>query len=309
MRLERLKFFLAVAETGSFTEAAERLYATQSAVSKQVIALEKELGVSLFNRSRRRASLTEPGQIVYAYARDITKNCEDMQAAVQTYCRSAGSVLSVASIPVMGQYGITELVGNFRKNYPGIAMSVGELEGGEILSALEQGRYELAFMRAEQLPAFEYECLPLTHDVLSALLPESHPLAGEKQISLSQLKDEPFLLLNEGTLLNRMCIDACRRCGFTPHVAYTGTRNENIAELVAMGMGVSLVMEKFYLRLRPAGVCCIPLEERVTSTIALVRLKKHRPTHAADLFWAFVQDNCIRPSNDCGDAPRSAPLP
>lgn len=295
MRLERLNYFLAVAETGSFTEAAERLYTTQSAVSKQILALEKELGVSLFDRSRRGAALTEPGQIVYSYARGITESCDKMQAAVQAYRRSAGGVLSVASIPVMGQYGITELVGNFRRSYPGVTMSVGELEGSEILSALEQGRYELAFMRAEQLPPSGYECLPLAHDVLAALLPESHPLAGEKQISLSQLKDEPFLLLNEGTLLHRMCVDACRRSGFTPRVAYTGTRNENIAELVAMGMGVSLVMEKFYLRLRPAGVRCVPLEERITSTIALVRPQKRRPTHASALFWAYVRENGVRP--------------
>lgn len=309
MRLERLKYFLTVAEMGSFSEAAEHLYTTQSAVSKQVIALEKELGVSLFDRSRRKVTLTEPGQIVYSYARGISESCDKMFSAVQAYRRSAGGVLSVASIPVMSQYGITELVGNFRKSYPGITMSVGELEGSEILTALEEGRYEMAFMRAEQLPASGYECFPLTHDVLAALLPESHPLTSEKQISLSCLKDEPFLLLNEGTLLHRMCVEACRRCGFTPRVAYTGTRNENIAELVAMGMGVSLVMEKFYLRLRPSGVRCIPLKEHVSSTIALVRLQKHRPSHAAALFWSYVQDACIHPENTGRGAPCSGLSP
>ena len=290
MRLERLKYFLTVAETGSFSEAAERLYTTQSAVSKQVIALEKELGVSLFDRSRRRVILTEPGQIVFSHAQGIAESCDKMFSAVQAYCRRTGGVLSVASIPVMGQYGITELVGGFRKSHPGITMSVGELESSEILAALEQGRYEMAFMRAEQLPDAGYECLPLAFDILAALLPESHPLADEKQISLSLLKDEPFLLLNEGTLLHKMCVDACRRCGFTPRIAYTGTRNENIAELAALGMGVSLVMEKFYLYARPAGVRCIPLEEHITSTIALVRLQKHRPTDAACLFWAYIRD-------------------
>lgn len=290
MRLERLKYFLAVAQAGSFSEAAVRLYTTQSAVSKQVIALEKELGVSLFDRSRRRVVLTEPGQIVFSHAQEITQRCDAMVSAVQAYCRGAGGVLSIASIPVMGQYGITDLVGRFRKSHPGITMSVGELEGSEILTALEQGRYEMAFMRAEQLPPSGYEFLPLTHDVLDALLPASHPLASEKQISLSALKNEPFLLLNEGTLLHKICVDACRRCGFMPRIAYTGTRNENIAELVSMGMGVSLVMEKFYLHLRPAGVRCIPLEEPIASTIALVRLQNRRLTEAAALFWAFVRD-------------------
>lgn len=305
MRIERLKYFLAVAEAGSFSEAAERLYTTQSAVSKQIIALEKELGVSLFDRSRRRVVLTEPGQIVFSHAQGIAESCDNMFSAVQAYCRSTGGVLSVASIPVMSQYGITELVGRFRTSHPSITMSVGELEGSEILTALEQGRYEMAFMRAEQLPATGYESLPLTHDVLAALLPESHPLAGKKRLSLSQLKDEPFLLLNEGTLLHKMCVDACQRCGFTPRTAYTGTRNENIAELVAMGMGVSLIMEKFYLHLRPAGVRCIPLEEQITSTIALVRLQKRRLTDAAGLFWAYIRDAHVCSENAGCSAPRS----
>lgn len=289
MRLERFKYFLAVAQAESFSGAAEALYTTQSAVSKQVIALEKELGVTLFDRTRRRVSLTEQGKLVLPYAKTVVGQCNALFGALREHKRTEKEGFSIASIPVMRQYGITDLVGRFRIEYPHITMSVGELEGAEVLAALEQGKYDMAFMRAEQLPASGYEYLPLADDVLAALLPENHPLTGEACISLAQLKEEPFLLLNEGTLLNKMCVEACRRSGFTPHVAYTGTRNENIAELVAMGMGVSLVMEKFYLHLRPNGVRCIPLEEHVESTIALVRLKKRRLSDAAGQFWTYVK--------------------
>lgn len=293
MRLERLKYFLTVAETGSFSAAAEQLYTTQSAVSKHVIALEKELGFTLFDRTHRKVALTKQGQIIYDYAQDIVDRCDEMFAALQAYERNAEGELTIASIPVMGQYGITELVGYFRANYPNVAMSVGELEGSEILNALEHGKYDMAFMRTEQLSAYEYECLPLKRDVLTALLPENHPLADAKEISLSQLKDEAFLLLNEGTLLHRLCVDACLAGGFSPRVTYTGTRNENIARLVAMGMGVSLVMEQFYQYHQPAGVRCVPLKEQVESTIALVRLKTHAMNDAANAFWNYVRSSSV----------------
>lgn len=289
MHLDRLRYFLAVADAGSFSAAAEQLYTTQSAVSKQVIALEKELGTTLFDRSRRKVELTEQGQLVLPYARSITEQCGELRSQLQIHHRHEGDTLPVASIPVMGQYGITDLIGQFRREHPEVALSVGELEGSEILSALEQGRYDLAFMRIEQLSDNGYEYLPLAEDVLVALLPEDHLLAGENSISLKQLKEEPFLLLNEGTLLHRMCVDACRRSGFLPRIAYTGTRNENISELVAMGMGVSLVMERFCLHFRPSGVRWVALKEQVTSTIALVRPQKRQNTAAVDLFWKSIQ--------------------
>ena len=291
VRLDRLKYFLTVAEIGNFSGAAEKMYTTQSAVSKQVIALEKEVGATLFDRSHRKVVLTEQGEIVYTYANEVIKQCDAMFAALEEHRNSTGGALSIASIPVMRQYGITDLVGNFRKKCPNVTMSVGELEGSEILNALERGKYDMAFMRIEQLPAGGYEYIPLSQDILMALLPGNHPLSGEDKISLAQLEREPFLLLNEGTLLHRMCLDACRRCGFVPSVTYTGTRNENIAELVAMGMGVSLVMEQFYLRVQPQGVCCVPLKEHVTSTIALVRPKGIVLSGAAELFWESVRNS------------------
>lgn len=289
MRLERLDCFLTVAETGSFSAAAEKLYTTQSAVSKQVIALERELEVVLFERTKRRAILTRQGEIVREYAENMRKTHQNMLFALRKEREPEGGKVSIASIPVMRQYGIIDLMGCFRKENSGIVMSVGEMEGGEILSALEQRRYDMAFFRLEQLADPAYETIPLAEDVLTALLPEQHELAGEKSISLSQLKDEPFLLLNEGTLLHGMCIDACRRSGFVPRIEYTGTRNENIAELVAMGMGVSLVMEKFYLHLRPKGVRCIPLKDRFVSTVGLVRAKKEQHSGAANAFWSYVK--------------------
>lgn len=291
MRLERLNYFISVVQAGSFSAAAEKLYTTQSAVSKQVLALERELGVLLFDRSHRKVELTASGEIVYKHAIRLMSDSQEMYDELKMHREKGEERILLASIPVMQQYGITELVGRFRRENPSIAMSVGELEGGELLSALEQRRYDMAFVRLEQIPETDYEKMPFAEDVLTALLPEGHTLAGESEILLEQLKNEPFLLLNEGTLLHGMCVSACRQSGFVPQIAYTGTRNENIAELVAMGMGVSLVMEQFYLHVKPEGVRCVPLKNQITSTIGLVRHKSKVHTGAAEQFWNYVKLN------------------
>lgn len=289
MQVNRLKYFVAVADQGNFSAAAEKLYTTQSAVSKQVMALERELGVTLFDRTHRRVILTKQGQVVLQYAEQILADYGEMIAELRDVQEQEGGKLSIASIPVMRQYGITDLVGRFRRENIDVVMSVGEMEGNEILPAMKNGGYDMAFLRLEQMEDPSFESIPLTEDVLTALLPENHKLAGEREISLAELKEEPFLLLNEGTLLRGMCVDACRQSGFTPVVAYSGTRNENIAELVAMGMGVSLVMEKFYQQFKPEGVCCIPLKEHFVSTIGLVRVKKKVHSEANERFWNYVQ--------------------
>ncbi len=290
MQLNRLKFFLAVAQQGSFSAAAEKLYTTQSAVSKQIMALERELELTLFDRAHRRVVLTKQGEVVLRHAERILDDYREMLVELREVNVREGDKLSIASIPVMRQYGITELVGSFRKDNSDIIMSVGEMEGGEILPAMNNGEYDMAFLRLEQVRDSAYESIPLTKDVLTALLPENHKLACENEISLAQLSEEPFLLLNEGTLLRGMCVDACQRSGFMPVVAYSGTRNENIAELVAMGMGVSLVMEKFYRHLKPKGVCCVPLKERFVSTIGLVRAKKKEHSESSERFWNYVRN-------------------
>ncbi len=289
VHVNRLKYLITVAEQGNFSAAAEALYTTQSAVSKQIMALERELDVPLFDRSHRRVTLTKQGEIVLRHAKQILTDYRGMLTELHEMQEQEGGKLSIASIPVMRQYGITELVGRFRRENTDIAMSLGEMEGNEVLPAMENGEYDMAFLRLEQMTDPSYESIPLAEDELTVLLPENHRLAEESVLSLAQLKNEPFLLLNEGTLLRGLCIDACRRSGFIPTVAYSGTRNENIAELVAMGMGVSLVMERFYRHLKPEGVRCISLKERIISTIGLVRERKNTHSEACERFWNYVK--------------------
>lgn len=289
MRIERFQCFLSVVNTGSFSSAAEQLYTTQSAVSKQILALERELGVVLFDRTHRQVELTSYGQIIYKHAQRLVRDSQQMYDELNEIRGRMEDKVFLATIPVMQQYGITELIGRFQKDHPMIRLNVVEMEGAEVFSNLEQRKFDLAFVRLERYQLADYDVLPYAQDRLMVLLPEKHPLSCLECIPLERLKDEDFLLLNEGTLLHGTCIHACRQCGFEPQIAYTGTRNENIAELVAMGMGVSLVMEQFYFHVKPKGVCCVPLETPIVSTIGFVRHRSKDYPSAVQILWNYVK--------------------
>ncbi len=290
MNILRLKYLIAVKVSGSFSEAAEILFTTQSTVSKQIIALERELNVQLIDRTKRRIELTKQGEVVLKYAQSIIDDYNSMITDLSFFEHYNGGNLSIASIPVMAQYNITSMVADFRQLYPFINMFVDEREGRDIGPALESRQYDLAFMREETLDS-DYESIILCKDCFVAVLPMDHPLSEEKEISLDQLEDDTFLLLNKGTLLYKSCISACEKAGFTPNVTYTGTRMENIVELVGKDMGVSLMMNQAVSYIHCDNIVIVPLKEHIVSHISLVRLRKKQMTTAAKTFWDYVKAN------------------
>lgn len=291
MQIEHIKTFLAVTICGSFVEAANSLYTTQATVSKRIMSLEKELDVQLFDRSRRTVALTETGELFLQYAERFLVLYNEMHASFDVQRIKQKSSLCVGAIPVMAQYGITAVITAFRKDNPNIQMTLDEREASDLLPALDHGQYEMVFLRSEGLvQSNRYQFFNVDSDRLTAVLPITHPLARNASVSLTALKDDDFLLLEKRTALLDMCMNACQQVGFTPHVVYSGTRIENIIDMVGQGMGISLLMEKPARFVSNKNVMLMPLEEAVTSYIALVRLRKSKPSHAAEMFWSHARN-------------------
>lgn len=288
MDIEKLKYFLAVAYEESFSEAAEYQHTTQSVVSKQVIALEKELNTKLFDRSKRRIVLTPEGRAILQYAQRVVDEYNALIGVLEGLEKSGAGTLTIASIPMMVQYGITDLIAEFAKREPGVNVQIGEREASYIPVRLENGEYELAFLRKELHEMSLYDYKELFHDKMVAVLPKSHALANHERISLTQLQNDSFLLLNQETRMYNHCIGICENLGFIPRVSYSGKRVENIIGLVGSDMGVSMLMEKAANYFKNDRVVVVPLEEDIQSCIVLTRVKNRRLSRAAQGFWDFV---------------------
>src|SRR4030042_517058 len=156
METRQIQYFLSVVDTGSFSAAADEHYISQSSLSKMIIALEKELGVSLFDRSKRIVFLTPAGEAFLGHARKLDATYKAMMVELDGY-KSTPDSFSIATIPVLTQYGITTLLAQFRDSHPNIRFSLDEIDGLNILPTLDEHRFDLAFTRHNYLNYDLYE--------------------------------------------------------------------------------------------------------------------------------------------------------
>ena len=290
MNIQRLEYFLDLVETCNYTETAERLYTTQSNVSKQIIALEKELNIHLFDRSSRRIHLTDAGKKLIPYAKKMLADYAELKQALIPFTDTVGSKLRICAIPVMAQYHITELIAKFHLMHPLIQLQVSEMESIHLKNELDEGHCDIGYMRIFDLDTNKYEKLTHVKDRFVAVLPKTHPLSELKEVPLIKLKEESFLQLNEKTQLYEYACSLCRNVGFEPQIVYTGARIDNILDLVANGMGISIMMENAVKAMCHKGIVAIPLDIEMESELVFVRLKQEKYSKVAKLFWEYLGD-------------------
>ncbi len=298
MRLDWIRCFMAVVVTGSFSEAAEKIYVTQATISKHIIALEKEMGVRLFNRAHRRVELTAGGRALLPYAERCISLYNEMHDALAEFRIEDSTSVTVGSFPVMAHYGITTLITSYRKQNPEFTLQVEEKETSELLTEMENGRFAMAFLRSEQINPLKYHILPIVKDHLVVVLYDKHPLAEHESLSLKDLSNEDFLSLGKGTKFLDLYMELCKPFGYAPRIIYTSNRIENLMGMISQNMGISLLMDRPARCTLCPGVKIIPLVENVISKVALVRLRSVPMSFAASRFWMFVRSCSNNISNE-----------
>jgi LysR family transcriptional activator of glutamate synthase operon len=288
MEVDYLCDFAVIAKLGSFSLAAEEVFISQSSLSKHIMALEKELNVQLFDRTSRKVALSEAGSQILPYANQVFEIKERITRIAAEEVGRQERVIKIASIPVMAQYDITGAIARFQKERPEINLSITEYDQCEILRLLESGECELAFTRKSREESAILEYTTFCKDYLVVVLPRAHRLSAEKALQLQQLENEEFLFLDKRTVFYKLCFDLCSGAGFEPKIKYSGNRPENIIELVSQGMGIALLMKRHTDYFKNAGVTCIDVTPRVESSICLAKIKGHKLSNAAKVFWGYI---------------------
>ena len=286
MKIRQIQYYLMVAETGSFTRSADELHISQSSLSKQIQSLEAELGYGLFDRSRRQIDLTRAGRAFLDHARALHAAYLHMMDEMGAY-RTTPS-LSILSIPVITQYGITGLLTRFRRAYPQLEVTLEEREPAPIFRSLANHTHDLAFVRSNYLDPTVYDSLIIAQDRLLVAVSEHHRLAKQRSVSLSELVGENFIIYDKSTLIDALVLDACHRAGFDPRIIYTTLRIESILGQVASNNGIALVMARLFNHSRHHGVAGVALDEPITSNVVLAWLRGKHLSQAGQAFIDFV---------------------
>ena len=288
MDIKQVEYFISIVETGSFSLAAQELYISQSSLSKQIMGLEKELGIKLFDRSLRKIALTEAGKIFYKHALKIKEHHQALQAELGEHKKATPS-MRIVTIPVIAQYGITSYVATFKKAYPHINFTVEERQASTAIPALSQHKYDLAFLRDYNIDTNTFSIFPFITDKLMAAVSREHRLARRKSVSLAELSDENFIMFDKGTLMHELTMNACKSAGFEPKVFYVTLRAASIISMISSNSGVALMMEKVLKYYQSPDVVAIPLDQTVESKIILAYPKDRKLSKSARTFLDFMK--------------------
>jgi DNA-binding transcriptional LysR family regulator len=257
MELRHLRYFIAVAEEGHVTRAAERLGMQQPPLSQQIRALERELDVQLFRRRPRGMALTDAGSTLLSEARAILAHIDHASAAAKRTARgeqgriAVGFTSSTPFHPV-----VPRLIRSYRDAFPLVALTLEEGGTMDLVDDLRDERIDVAFVRTAITDLEGLVVSPLLKEAMMLALPRAHRLARHtKGVSLRALAEETFIVYrrHNGPGLYDAILSACNASGFSPHIGQEAPRIVSTLNLVAAGLGISLVPESLQ-RMRMDGV-------------------------------------------------------
>jgi DNA-binding transcriptional LysR family regulator len=248
MELRHLRYFCSVADAGNFSKAARALYISQSAISEQVADLEREMGVTLFHRAGRSTLLTAAGEVFLEEARAVLAASQRAVEMAQGAERGEIGTLRIGFFAGGIGANFTKTVRRFRRQYPGVRLSLVEMTPTQQWQALVEGRIDLGFTRRLEPQYFEeLSSVTIRQDEVMAVLPKSHPLAlatgGAGPVNLRDLAGEQFVLSSRETspALFDKVIELCSEAGFSPRIGSICTVWSSVVLMVQAGEGVSLL--------------------------------------------------------------------
>jgi DNA-binding transcriptional LysR family regulator len=279
--VRRMRVLREVAAQGSFSAAAEALSYTQSAVSQQIAALEREAGTKLVERSARGIRLTDAGEALVRHTEAVLANLAEAEAELEALAGVRGGRVRLASFPSAGSAIVPQAVATFRSRHPAVELSMIEAEPDESLPRLRAGELEIALtynpnlLNDEGLAGFEVETL--LEDPYYAVLPKGHPLAARPRVRLKDLASEPWINGTGACPCSYQVTWACNRAGFDPHVAFESDDFAVVQGLVAAGVGVALMPDLGFATVRDdIEICQLAPSETMARQVGAATLPGYR---------------------------------
>lgn len=242
MELRHLKYFLAVAEELHFGRAAARLYIAQPPLSQQIKQLENEIGVRLFNRTKRTVELTEAGKVFQREAYAVLERLDKGIVKAQQAARGEAGWLSIGFVSSINYEILPNVLREFRRQCPDVEIFLQEMHNPEQNQSLLEKRIHIGFAR---LPSESDSLISkvVAREPLIVALPASHKLAASKDLKLQDLTDEPFIIFSQSrpSPFYEFVVRLCAESGFQPNIVQQVGEIQTALGLVAAEIGVTLV--------------------------------------------------------------------
>jgi LysR family transcriptional regulator, transcription activator of glutamate synthase operon len=290
MELHQLRYIIHVAKHLNFSKAANELCVTQPTLSHQILKLEDEIGVSLFERNTRSVKLTLAGEKFVASTGKILAELESLRNEMQEYKALGIGDIRIGTLPVTDQRLIS-YISIFQKSYPNIHMQIMENSGShELIKLLLAGNIDVAYVIPESNKMMETQVnfYPLTKGKVVLITSKNHRFAHQKQISLSSVAEEPFILPPRTHSMYNVILNACHASGFKPKIACECGQMNTLFNLIAKGLGISFISSQFAESSLPSDIIVIQFKPNIEREICLAALKSKYQMPVVSIFCNFM---------------------
>ena len=291
MDIKQISYFMAVAQEGSFSRAAEKLEVSQPTLSMAVKKLEEELGTELFYSFNRRQNLTDEGLRLKEGAAKLLEVYQETIENVKLSDYVGSGAVTLGLSPLFGACFFGDLIPSFSAAYPNIKINMIEDGANKIDELVEKGEVDLAVtLNTERTASFASCHFSTQRNV--ALLHKKHPLANAKSITVADLKEDSFAIFNQDFILNRQIMSACHAAGFRPKIALLSSQWDFMVELVSRNRAVSILPKPVLDKHPDPNVVCVPLMDSMKYwDIVLAWNKQKYMSKSCRLFLDYVKEN------------------
>lgn len=284
MELRQLRYFTAVLEKSSVSAAAKALFMSQPPLSAQIQALERELGVALFDRTGRQMRPTEAGRILYARAKDILDVCSSVKSEMEDLRTGAAGVMRLGVVSSICGSFLFQWMKEFCSSRPGVRLELCEADTYRLLEMARNRQVELAFVRTP-FAASELSVVPLRREPLCAVgLPGFFSGSGKEAVSLQELAGRPLLLYRRW---EQILISVFQKEGLVPEIFCMGDDSRTILSLAGAGFGIGIVPLSIFGETGGPLLCRPILHPELISDICAVYRKD---TYMPRITRLFLED-------------------
>lgn len=237
--------FVTTVEYGSFTKAGEILNYSQSAISRMINDLENEWNITLLERSKAGVKLTSDGLSILSYAKNLCEEYRKLQIQVDNLNGLQSGIIRIGTFSSVATHWLPNIIKEFQKKYSNIDYELLLGDYTEIENWILEGRVDCGFLRLPTLS--EFETIFLEQDKLLVVLPENHHLAQKEKVSVSDLCNEPFMLLEKGA--KSEISEIFEKSGIMPKIRFTTWDDYAVMSMVESGLGISILPELILKRI------------------------------------------------------------
>ncbi|CAJ1193562.1 transcription regulator [Companilactobacillus paralimentarius DSM 13238 = JCM 10415] len=284
---KKLAVFLDLAKTQNYSLTAQRMFLSQSTISKYIMILEKEWKVKLFVRAHRQIKLTRVGKLILPKVKDVLEKEAELNQLIESEAWLEERPLVIQGLPSLSQYRAFHIITDFAKRYPKIRSQFSEENVDKLEHSLDQKNVDIVFTRIFDNDFPSYDVIVNELDRFVVLVPQNSHLANQNYVTPDMLKKESLLLLSNTISKNNPLYTTLQSMHLRPRVTYNGQRIDLILEMLNQGTGISIVMNKSFDLTGFDNIKVIPLVPKINSQ--LVFMKQHdNDSKIVELFWKFA---------------------